>query len=96
MAKRPNPSIPDDLYERVTEIMDVEGYTGGINQFIVKILREYVNKRDLSFELRNELEIYIAKRIDERFDQLLSSEQFKDLIRAIMDEVIQEEKPPEE
>jgi len=91
MAKRPNPSIPEDLYKRVDDLRVAEGYRGGINQYILKILQEYVTRRDLSSELRGELEEYVEKCIDKKFDQLLSSERFKEVIRAFMDEVIKEE-----
>ena len=91
MAKRPNPSIPDDLYERVDEMRVAEGFGGGINQYIVKILREHVTKRDLSSELKGEMEAYVRECIDEGFGRLLSSGHFKEVVRALVDEIIKEE-----
>jgi metal-responsive CopG/Arc/MetJ family transcriptional regulator len=90
MAKRPNPSIPEDLYQRVDEMRVAEGYTGGLNSYIVKILREYVTKRDLTLELRSGLEAYTEECVNKKIEDLLASERFKDLIRALMDEEVQE------
>jgi metal-responsive CopG/Arc/MetJ family transcriptional regulator len=91
MAKRPNPSIPEDLYDQVDGLRVAEGYRGGINQYIVKILQEYVTKRDLSLELRGELEAYVEECVDKKLDQMLSSERFREIVRALMDEVSKEE-----
>jgi hypothetical protein len=59
-----------------------EGFGGGINQYIVKILREHVTKRDLSSELKGEMEAYVRECIDEGFGRLLSSGHFKEVVRA--------------